>query len=111
MNHMVESSRQKDVIQKLKSCLKQKSQEIRRMKGKLHYYDRVRDSKGMTENKESESQIIDKEELDRRVSRIYCRVSLKNGGGRWRSIVQKCKKYVSVVPYLFLINFKTGRFF
>lgn len=64
MNHMVESSRQKDVIERLQSCLKQKSQEIRDMRRKLHYYDRVRGSKVVTKNKESESQRKDKEELD-----------------------------------------------
>lgn len=50
MNHMVESARQKDVIEKLQCCLKQKSIEIKAIKRKLQNCDNARDPTSVVED-------------------------------------------------------------
>lgn len=42
LNHMVESFRRKDVIEKLKSCLETKSGEIKELKRKIRFYESIR---------------------------------------------------------------------
>lgn len=94
MNHMVESARRGNIIEKLQICLKKKSQEMKDMKRKLRYYKNVQSPRSVVKgggDEESESKQNDKQELDPRVSSFV--PNRKNGGGVLHTVVMGCVRW------------------